>query len=48
MQYGEFRQGYEKDTEDTRTVFFGLRYILETFVARRWTLQVTSAPRTAA
>ena len=40
MQYGEFRHGYDGDTNDTRLVFYGLRYILETFVTRRWTLQV--------
>ncbi|EFN59608.1 hypothetical protein CHLNCDRAFT_133026 [Chlorella variabilis] len=39
IAYGEFRQGYDKDTRDTRAVFYGLRYILENFVARRWTLQ---------
>lgn len=42
-QYGEFRQGYDKDTKDTRLVFYGLRYILEHYVARRWTLQVRPA-----
>ena len=39
-QYGEFRQGYDKDAADTRTVFYGLRYILENYVLRRWTAQV--------
>ncbi|KAL4447532.1 hypothetical protein ABPG75_004751 [Micractinium tetrahymenae] len=39
VAYGEFRQGYDKDTADTRLVFYGLRYILEHYVARRWTLQ---------
>ena len=38
-QYGELRQGYDKDTTDTRQVFYGMRYILEHYVARRWTLQ---------
>ncbi|GMH45188.1 hypothetical protein BSKO_13145 [Bryopsis sp. KO-2023] len=38
VAYGEFRCGYNKDTEDTRLVWHGLRYILETFVQRQWTL----------
>ena len=37
MQYGEFRGGFEKDKEDTRLVFYGMRYIVENLVARRWT-----------
>ena len=36
-QYGEFRGGFEKDKEDTRLVFYGMRYIIENFVARQWT-----------
>jgi hypothetical protein len=43
LQYGEFRQGYDKDRADTRLVFYGLRYILETFVQRRWTPEVCRA-----
>lgn len=39
VAYGEFRQGYDQDLSDTRMVFFGIRYILENFVSRRWTLQ---------
>ena len=35
--YGEFRSGYDKDEEDTRIVFYGIRYIVETFLHRRWT-----------
>ena len=35
--YGEFRSGYDKDKEDTRCVFYGIRYIVETFLHRRWT-----------
>jgi nicotinamide phosphoribosyltransferase len=37
MQYGEFRGGFEKDTQDMRLVFYGMRYIIENYVARRWT-----------
>ena len=37
--YGEFRRGYDGDKEDTRLVFYGMRYIVENFVARKWTRQ---------
>lgn len=37
LQYGEFRHGFKKDTKDTRLVFYGLRYILETHLTRKWT-----------
>lgn len=39
VAYGELRQGFDNDPADTRQVFFGLRYILENYVYRRWTLQ---------
>lgn len=39
LQYAEFRSGYNKDTEDTRLVWYGIRYVLETYVCRRWTMQ---------
>ena len=35
--YGEFRRGFEGDAEDTRVLFYGMRYVVDTFVARRWT-----------
>ena len=38
VQYGEFRSGFDKDKTDTRLVYYGLRYILEHHVARRWTM----------
>lgn len=37
VAYGEFRQGYNGDKEDTRLVWYGLRYVVETHLARRWT-----------
>ncbi|KAJ2454306.1 hypothetical protein GGF42_003638 [Coemansia sp. RSA 2424] len=37
--YCEFRHGFDKDTTDERMVFCGLRYIIEQYVARPWTLQ---------
>ena len=39
VAYGEFRSGFDRDTEDTRIVWYGMRYILETHVARQWTEQ---------
>ena len=42
-QYGEFRRGYYGDAADTRLVVWGLRYILEHYVARRWTREVGPA-----
>ncbi|KAK9909867.1 hypothetical protein WJX75_008746 [Coccomyxa subellipsoidea] len=39
VAYGEFRSGYGGDKEDTRMVFFGLRYILETYLLRQWTIE---------
>jgi hypothetical protein len=36
LQYGEFRSGYGGDTGDTRIVLYGVRYILENFLLRRW------------
>ena len=37
LQYAEFRTGFDKDKDDARLIFFGLRYILENFVSRQWT-----------
>jgi nicotinamide phosphoribosyltransferase len=39
VAYGEFRSGYEKDTKDTRLIFYGLRYTLENYLLRQWTVQ---------
>lgn len=39
MQYGEFRGGFDKDKEDTRLVFYGVRYLVENYVSRRWTME---------
>ncbi|ORX90887.1 hypothetical protein K493DRAFT_409623 [Basidiobolus meristosporus CBS 931.73] len=39
VAYGEFRAGFEDDTEDTRMILFGLRYIIETYVSKKWTLE---------
>jgi nicotinic acid phosphoribosyltransferase len=37
--YGEFRQPFERDQVDTRILFYGIRYIIETHLARKWTLE---------
>ncbi|KAG0226858.1 hypothetical protein BGW41_004071 [Actinomortierella wolfii] len=39
VAYGEFRQGYDKDTTDTRIVFYGIRYIVENYIAKKWTME---------
>jgi nicotinamide phosphoribosyltransferase len=36
--YGEFRRGFNKDKEDTRFVFYGIRYIITKYVGVQWTL----------
>ena len=36
--YGEFRQPYNKDSLDHRLIFYGIRYITETYLARKWTI----------
>jgi hypothetical protein len=39
LQYGEFRRGYEGDEKDVRIVWYGIRYVVENFVARQWTMK---------
>ena len=39
VQYGEFRCGYDGDTNDTRIVWYGIRYIVEHYVNRQWTMK---------
>jgi hypothetical protein len=38
-QYGEFRQGFNKDKADTRLVSYGIRYLVENYIAKRWTME---------
>ena len=38
-QYGEFRCGFNRDTKDTRMVVYGIRYLLETYLLRQWTVE---------
>ncbi|KAK9795195.1 hypothetical protein WJX73_003091 [Symbiochloris irregularis] len=35
--YGEFRSQYQGALEDSRLIFYGIRYILENYLHRRWT-----------
>lgn len=37
--YGEFRSSYNKDKEDTRLVFFGIRYIIENYIHVKHTVE---------
>ncbi|KAH6569948.1 hypothetical protein BASA62_004544 [Batrachochytrium salamandrivorans] len=39
VAYGEFRSGYNNDKTDARIVFYGLRYIIEHYVAVKYTVQ---------
>ncbi|KAJ2381157.1 hypothetical protein GGI05_006074 [Coemansia sp. RSA 2603] len=39
VAYAEFRHGFGKDETDTRMVFYGLRYIIETYICRQWTAE---------
>jgi nicotinic acid phosphoribosyltransferase len=39
MAYGEFRSSYDKDPNDERLLFYGIRYIIENYVAKKWTVQ---------
>ncbi|KAI8923441.1 nicotinate phosphoribosyltransferase family-domain-containing protein [Entophlyctis helioformis] len=38
VAYGEFRSGYDRDKTDTRILFCGIRYIIENYVAVRYTV----------
>ncbi|KXZ56944.1 hypothetical protein GPECTOR_1g851 [Gonium pectorale] len=39
VAYGEFRQGFNKDKNDTRMVSYGMRYLVENYIAKRWTME---------
>lgn len=38
VAYGEFRWAYEKG-EDQRFVFFGIRYIVDNYLNKQWTVK---------
>jgi nicotinic acid phosphoribosyltransferase len=37
--YGEFRESFNKDPNDKRLVFFGIRYIIENYIHKQYTLK---------
>ncbi|KAG9288193.1 hypothetical protein G9A89_020499 [Geosiphon pyriformis] len=37
VAYGEFRKGFDGDKQDTRFIFYGIRYIIENYIAVKWT-----------
>ncbi len=37
--YGEFRRGFDGDAADQRILVFGLRYIIEAYIMRQWTME---------
>lgn len=39
VAYGEFRTSYEKDKDDQRIVYYGIRYILENYINIKWTIE---------
>ncbi|KAJ1974172.1 hypothetical protein H4R35_003741 [Dimargaris xerosporica] len=39
VAYGEFRTSFDHDPEDTRIVFYGIRYIIENYIAAKWTME---------
>jgi nicotinic acid phosphoribosyltransferase len=38
VAYAEFRQAFNKDQSDSRIVFYGMRYLIETYINVKWTL----------
>ncbi|KAJ2724076.1 hypothetical protein GGI07_002197 [Coemansia sp. Benny D115] len=39
IAYAEFRHALDKDSQDQRIIFYGLRYVIEHYISRQWTLQ---------
>ncbi|KAI7829479.1 nicotinate phosphoribosyltransferase family-domain-containing protein [Gamsiella multidivaricata] len=39
VAYAEMRQAYDKDPHDNRIVFYGIRFIIENYVSKKWTMQ---------
>lgn len=37
IAYGEFRTSYDMDTEDQRILLYGIRYIIENYIHKKWT-----------
>lgn len=43
VAYGEFRSPFQKDPDDSRFVFFGMRYIIDTYLSQPWTAEDVEA-----
>ncbi|KAJ1937601.1 hypothetical protein GGF37_005139, partial [Kickxella alabastrina] len=39
VAYAEFRHGFNNDSSDERMVFYGLQYIIDQYINRRWTAE---------
>ena len=39
IAYGECRTAFNKDTSDARLVFYGLSYIVEQYISKKWTME---------
>ena len=39
VAYGEFRCGFNKDSVDTRIFFYGIRFIVENYIAKKYTVE---------
>ena len=39
VAYGEFRCAFDRDPLDSRIVFTGMRYIVERYLCKRWTVE---------
>lgn len=39
VAYGEFRTAFDRDTRDNRIALFGIRFIVERVLLRKWTLR---------
>jgi hypothetical protein len=39
VAYGEFRSGYNKDKQDMRIVAYGIRYLIENYIAKPWSMR---------
>eukprot|EP01088_Endostelium_zonatum_P013292 TRINITY_DN2775_c0_g1_i1.p1 TRINITY_DN2775_c0_g1~~TRINITY_DN2775_c0_g1_i1.p1 ORF type:complete len:530 (-),score=120.59 TRINITY_DN2775_c0_g1_i1:68-1606(-) len=39
VAYGEFRRAYDKDESDGRFVFYGIRYCVESYLNKKWTVE---------
>ncbi|KAJ9071407.1 hypothetical protein DSO57_1037222 [Entomophthora muscae] len=37
--YGAFRASFRRDPKDSRILFYGMRYLIEEYLNRRWTLE---------